>query len=186
MIHLGSGVTVDRFTLTNVSITKTANGFLLSSSGAIGQLQSSNLRQVGGSGLFYFDATATCPKITIAGLDATSASVCVQVYANAPFELHMSAVTGTPANGRLVGNYSTSGTVVLRGSQITGTATTHLHRNAAQTIRAIGIEIRVDVSTLTPTAGDVVTNTNAALACGVGPVVSNGTLWKHLYTGATT
>jgi len=186
VLHLGSGVTVDRFTLTNVSITKTANGHLLSLSGAIGQLQSSNLRQVAGSGLFYFDATSTCPNTTVAGLHCTSASACVQVYANAPFELHMSAVTGTPTNGRLVGNYSTSGTVVLRGSQITGTATTHLHRNAAQSVRAVGVDVRADVSTLTPAAGDVVTNTNAALACGVGPVISNGTLWKHLYTGATT
>jgi hypothetical protein len=29
-------------------------------------------------------------------------------------------------------------------------------------------------------------NTNAGLTCGVGPVVANGTLWKHLYTGTTT
>ena len=61
-------MTVDRFTLTNVSITKTANGSLLSSSGAIGQLQSSNLRQVGGNGLFYFEPNATCPTPSIAGL----------------------------------------------------------------------------------------------------------------------
>lgn len=43
-----------------------------------------------------------------------------------------------------------------------------------------------DVSKLALTANQTAYNTNAALACGVGPVVCDGTHWKHLYTGATT
>jgi hypothetical protein len=34
-------------------------------------------------------------------------------------------------------------------------------------------------------AGDQMTNTNAALACGVGPIAYNGTNWVHLGSGAT-
>lgn len=28
-------------------------------------------------------------------------------------------------------------------------------------------------------------NHNGALSCGTGPVIYNGTTWKHLYTGLT-
>jgi hypothetical protein len=34
-------------------------------------------------------------------------------------------------------------------------------------------------------AGDLASNTNGALGCGVGPAVSNGTNWKGLYSGTT-
>lgn len=56
----------------------------------------------------------------------------------------------------------------------------------AGTLASRGLGFRVDVSGLTNTAGDMAFNTNAGLACGSGPVIANGTLWKHLYTGTTT
>jgi hypothetical protein len=59
-------------------------------------------------------------------------------------------------------------------------------RSAAQTVRVTGVTLPVDVSTLTPSVGDTANNTNAALACGVGPVITNGTLWKNLFSGAST
>lgn len=43
----------------------------------------------------------------------------------------------------------------------------------------------VDVSTLVNTANDMAYNTNAGLGCGVGPVIANGSTWKHIYTGST-
>jgi len=46
---------------------------------------------------------------------------------------------------------------------------------------------RIDLSLtgVAKTAGDMARNTNAGLSCGAGPVVSNGSLWKGLYSGAT-
>jgi len=44
---------------------------------------------------------------------------------------------------------------------------------------------RCDVSILAKAAGDMAHNTNAALSCGVGPVVCDGTSWKNLFSGAT-
>ena len=41
------------------------------------------------------------------------------------------------------------------------------------------------MSLVAKNAGDLAYNTNGALSCGAGPVICNGTLWKHLYTGAT-
>jgi hypothetical protein len=79
-----------------------------------------------------------------------------------------------------------AGSITLRAGTIVDGAGPILSRTATQTMRAVGAGAKVNVALLTPTAGDIVTNTNAALGCGTGPVVSNGTLWKHLYTGATT
>ena len=53
------------------------------------------------------------------------------------------------------------------------------------TIRSRGLGTACDVSKLAKNAGDMATNTNGSLSCGTGPVVCNGTNWKHLYTGAT-
>ena len=45
--------------------------------------------------------------------------------------------------------------------------------------------VDVDLSILGKTNGDRANNTNAGLACGVGPAISNGTNWKNIYSGAT-
>lgn len=55
--------------------------------------------------------------------------------------------------------------------------------NATVTSKALGL--RCSASVLAKNNGDLVYNTNAGHAAGVGPCVSNGTLWKNLYTGAT-
>lgn len=51
-----------------------------------------------------------------------------------------------------------------------------------QTDNSVG----VDVSTLSPNAGDIANNSNATLGCGTGLVISDGTHWKNLYTGVAT
>lgn len=55
-------------------------------------------------------------------------------------------------------------------------------------VRPLTLGVALDVGGSGVTAGDghMAYNTNAARGCGVGPCVSNGTLWKNLYTGATT
>ena len=54
-------------------------------------------------------------------------------------------------------------------------------------LRVNGLTARLNVADIvTPLVGDMAYNTNAGLGCGVGPVVSNGTHWKHVYSGATT
>jgi hypothetical protein len=43
---------------------------------------------------------------------------------------------------------------------------------------------RCDLSVLAKSNGDTAYNTNAALACGIGPAVSDGMSWKNVYSGA--
>jgi hypothetical protein len=56
---------------------------------------------------------------------------------------------------------------------------------AGGSLRLIGFGCRGDILTtgVIKTAGDHAFNTNAARACGVGPVVSDGTNWKGIFNG---
>ena len=109
-------------------------------------------------------------------------------------------VTGAAANALDVaftncsldafGSYArTTGTGVLtvRGESprnLRSGTTNGLIRSASQSVRCIVSSLPVDVSILAKNMGDRAYNTNASLACGVGPVISDGTNWKHTYTGA--
>lgn len=53
------------------------------------------------------------------------------------------------------------------------------------TARARDFGFLVDVGLLERTANGIAYNTNASRSCGAGPVVCDGTNWKHLFTGAT-
>ena len=78
------------------------------------------------------------------------------------------------------------------GATITGslgrltTATNLFSAASAGTLRVNGATLPAKVGALTGLAGDIVKNTDATLGCGAGVVISNGTRWKHLYTGDTT
>ena len=53
------------------------------------------------------------------------------------------------------------------------------------TVRHIGTSIGVDASKIADQVGDMFRNTNAALSCGAGVVLSDGTSVKNLFSGAT-
>ena len=182
LVKVATGCGIARLRIANVLATQGAGaGMVLASSGAVASLHMAGIRQTAGSSLVYI-AAGTMPLITINGLHCT-ADFGVRVVANAPVEVQFANVTATTGN-HLVRAEGATASVVIRGAALaTGI---HFNRTATQTMRAIGLEVRGDVSKLTPAAGDVCTNTNGSIACGTGPVVSNGTLWKHLYTGATT
>lgn len=57
--------------------------------------------------------------------------------------------------------------------------------DVAAAVQCTALDFPVDLSLLSKANGDRATNTNNALACGLGPAVSNGTNWKNLYTGTT-
>ena len=186
-IHVGTGATVDRLKVQGAAFTggTATAGNLLAVAGTVGICQMSVISQSAGGSTVYVASGGSCPLVTIEGLHST-ANHPINLSADTACEVSVTGVSGLPSSGWLTVNASTSGALVLRASRITGTATTHMFRTGTQAQRAVGAEIRVDVSKLTPVAGDIVTNTNAALGCGTGPVISNGTKWRHLYTGAET
>lgn len=51
--------------------------------------------------------------------------------------------------------------------------------------RTIDFPVDLELDGVSAGDNDRAYNTNATLACGAGPVICNGTSWKHLYTGDT-
>src|SRR5699024_5876095 len=123
-------------------------------------------------------------RLSLFGLDST-AQYGLLHSGSGMTEMHVSHVTGMPSVALARAQVAPAG-VTLRGSQVAGAPASHLTRAATQLqlVRAVGAEVRVDVSALPPKSGDVVFTTNAALACGAGPVIDSGTVWKHLATAA--
>lgn len=81
--------------------------------------------------------------------------------------------------------YVSGGTATIRGGGISRVGTqVGVQRAAAEVVRVINPDLPVDLSLLARNADDVAINTNAALACGTGRAISNGTSWKNLYSGA--
>lgn len=185
LIHVGSSTTIGGLTLANIAARFAVSNspYLCISDGAIAHLQMSNIRQIGGYSSVIL-SSGTCPLISINGAHSTAANSLVRISASTPVEVHVTGVTSYPAT--MVTVLGATAAVVLHVGTVVDSANVQLARTGTQALRAIGSGAKVNAAILTPTAGDIVTNTNAALACGVGPVISNGTLWKNLYTGATT
>lgn len=109
--------------------------------------------------------------------------------------IRVAAATGTTTNLVLVGcdlegvqwaQLTGPGTIRVKasGTELANGVTTQ----GSPIIRPLSLDVALDVGGTGVTAGDghLAYNTNAARGCGVGPCVSNGTLWKNLYTGSTT
>lgn len=79
--------------------------------------------------------------------------------------------------------YVSGATLTVRGAGVVSAAAM-VQRAAAEVIHVINPDVPADLSILAKTDGDMATNTNGALACGVGKAISNGTNWKNIYSGA--
>lgn len=55
--------------------------------------------------------------------------------------------------------------------------------SSAEVIRVVAPDLPVNLSVLEKNNGDAAHNINAALACGVGRVLIDGTNWKSTYSG---
>lgn len=88
-------------------------------------------------------------------------------------------------NGGIVA-VNTGGTVTIWGSGINPASTT-VSVASGGSLRSITGDFRCDLSAsiTAKSKGDRAYNTNAALSCGVGPVVYTGTAWKSLIDGTT-
>ena len=178
VVHVGGGTTVQSLQLSNVAVQSGAGlGAVVQVSGTIDTLQGANINQSGGRAVVNIDGAGKCPKMAIAGLASTATLGVFVNNASAAVECHLSGVTVLPT-ARLVA--VNAGSVFLRGHGIVS-GESHITISSGATsasIRATGMDVRVDASTLTPQPGDAVFNTNASLKAGVGPATWSGTEWK--------
>lgn len=181
MIQLSNSASVDHLQLDGIECTGGTGAYLVRQSGAtttVGRAQLSNIRRdcpTASGGLY---------QASISGNSLTDLMLSNVVLASGSWIADL--ITSTTI---WVGNVrsTTSGlfnvrvgsTVIVQGAHVTGGTSTN-----AGTLRSRTFGYSVDVSLLSRTANDIAFNTNAALACGAGPVVCDGTSWKHLYTAA--
>lgn len=129
--------------------------------------------------------TQTLPRAEISNVLLNATAWLVDL--NTATELHLSNVTTTSPTAGIM-NVRANAVLVIRGAGLNLAAGgSGVNVTAGGTVTSRTFALECDVTKLLVTAANSTAyNTNAGLACGVGPVVSNGTLWKHLYTGATT
>lgn len=157
--------------------------------------------------LIYVNTAATVTLLRIRNGYLTYGSAqgsLVKVASTAVLKTVIVENVRAPQIGHVLGSYPTVTEFFVRGlsttnqfklvESVTGGALTIMEAQisaannedvtvTAGTIRSRTLGLRCDVSKLTKNAGDLASNNNAALACGVGPVVSDGTNWKGLYSG---
>lgn len=108
---------------------------------------------------------------TVGSVDLTYSGCSIGCYNAYVRTRALTANTITVRGAGLLG-FSGAGDSVVRSGQV-----------GALTMKVYDPQFPVDVSLTTKANGTAAYNTNAALACGVGPVVSDGTNWKNLYSG---
>lgn len=88
------------------------------------------------------------------------------VRVNAPYGIYAVAAVTVRGNGwHAAYSGGVTNTMTVAGSQVIA-------------------DLPIDLTNLAKNNGDRAINTQASLACGVGPAVSNGTNWKNIYSGA--
>lgn len=169
-----------------VARTSPNTSYLVWDEGNIAYCKLTNIRTNHCKSVFHQTATAAKAILECANITGIDTEWLVTALSTAGMDILISNMVMASWSGYVRAN-AASGTVLVRSTGCMGlTATNGVTRSSTATVKVVDPTMPVDVSILTPSAGDMAYNTNAGLACGVGPVLSNGTLWKHLYTGATT
>lgn len=108
------------------------------------------------------------------------------VKSKQPVSVTVTDLKATTLSDGVLTLYTSAATpVVFQTAGLTLSGAAGLARDGSQVVTARSLTTECDVSKLAKTANTMAYNTNAALGCGIGPVVCNGTSWKHLFSGAT-
>lgn len=174
---VAGAVVTGQLTMDNVvaaALTDKSAGRLFSIAGSVASLALVNCGITAGDAIGYISGTV--PRISLANVRSTSQYGVRHTAANA-VAVDSRNVSHTSGFGilRLTGAAGCTG--VLTGSNTPGTA---FSRSGTQPMRVSGSEWKVDTSTLSPVAGDLVYNTSAAQPQGVGLSVYSGSAWKSV------
>lgn len=156
----------------------------LQGSGSIARLSASNIHVVNGAELFWLTPGTGGGEFKLSNVNATGCNLLAHVYGSGGWDVQLSNVTTSPVTSMF--RVQNAAVAVLRGNNIKLTGTSISRASHTGTLSVKGLSLPVDLTQVpTRTTGDTAFNTNAALSCGAGPVVSDGTSWKNLYTGLT-
>jgi hypothetical protein len=160
-----------------------SNVIRVGSTGVVGRLSASGVHAVNGRAVIETTAGGSVGSIRLDGSYAESMGRLANVFVSTDMTLD-DVASKSHLNAPI---YVSGATLTLRGhtfQQLTS-ITNGIQRGATETVRVIHPDFPVNLAILAKADGDVAFNTNAALACGVGRVISNGTNWKNVYSGLT-
>lgn len=186
VVHLGTPHRINYLSFSDVALRQATTGgtrYLVYVQSTIDALHINRVTQWGGESVVHIVAGGSAPKVTISGLHSTIAGYAIMHQGSSALDVSFSGVTAVPLYG-LVRLHAAGSSLVIRGHGITARSNgnAHVSRSATQTVRAIGADLCLDKSILTPVAGDVVTDTSGTAPNGV--VVYTGSAWKNLWATA--
>lgn len=153
------------------------------SGGTIPKMQLDNIYLNGGGRLLRTNSGSGACEVAVSNAQLDGAWDIAQIGSNVDFTIHSASVV----TSQTVLFNLTAGALSVRGFALLNSGAKATAAPAAGTLRLVHPQMRMDVSNafMTKTDGDQCYNTNAALACGAGTVLSNGANWKNLYSGST-
>jgi hypothetical protein len=186
LVQVVAGATINNLI---ISRGRGANiGYMLATNGAatVNRIVINDLAFTGHLSFFQIDsATAVCPNAEISNTNSNGTGWAIGDI-GCSMEIHMVNVTSSPTANALINLNAASAVVTLhasncnfQGLQPQGTAGAKLRA------RTLGVQVDLSNTSLAKTTNDMAYNTNAALACGAGPVGYTGAAWKHLISGLT-
>lgn len=150
-------------------------------------LRVTNCHTYAGLGAYGSSTNSGAMRVVIATSHFQNAVNLIKNQSSALITCTLQGVYADTLSGAAFALTNSASIAVLGGGLMTNGTFNLLSRSAAQSMRVDGPTLPCDVSTLTPTDGDLAYNTNGALGCGTGPAVYQTTAakWKGLYSGAT-
>ena len=178
--------TVKVLRVTDVTLpTATSSALVhLAATASVSQLFAERCKITGGSGVI---------KAAFTGAVLTEAWVSDCHFTEVAYPLDLASTTTVHLNG-VTNTVSAGGVILVRATGVVtlvgGDASLFKSGTplllAGYALRVNCPSFQVDLSKLTSKSnGDQAYNSNAALSCGAGLVVSNGTNWKNIYSGLT-
>ncbi len=143
----------------------------------------SNIATSGGGGLWKSHiAGTTMPDVTVTNVNtnAPSWALCDSILTQ---NIYCSGVRCIAPAAGIINARAGSVLVVTAHCCEFGNTGCTIAATGVIASRSFGFRTDVGQANFGKNANDMAYNTNAARACGAGPVVCNGTSWKHLYTG---
>lgn len=166
----------------DLQATPTATGRMLFVSGAVGNVAVTNPRVTGGTALVFVEAGGEASSVSIVGGKAAGMSQLVDHAGAGALELYVSGVDVSDTPFMVVARGAAGCSAVVRGGQLTGGSPIAIYGIAGQAVRAVGVDLKADITRAgyTPAAGDVVMNTNGAAPSGAGLHLRVGDTWTNL------
>lgn len=189
-VWVQGSATIEELSVKGVRMHKASNGdaLIYNSAGTISRLNVDDVIFSGGGRILRVEsgAASTTTYANISNVSLSTGWDLAQIAK--PVELSLSNVrVDAIDSGALVKLIGPSASLVVRsGGAVSNPAgRAGVSRDGTQVVRVVAPSFPADVSILAKNNGDAAYNTNAGLSCGVGPVISDGSSWKNVYSGAT-